>query len=404
MPDRFRWVYCQLDTLRRCMPSSIRKALNELPMTLDDTYERILQSIPKEKFQHARRLLQCMVAAIRPLQVEELAEIFAIEFGPNEVANLVEGWRPENPEEAVLSACSSLIAIIGNGGSKSVQFSHFSVKEYMTSNHLQTSDIGYLCDYYIPLEPAHTLLARACIAVLLQLDEKVDWERVATFPLAEYASVYWLDHARFENVRSEIQDALKDLFNPKKPHLRACIWMHNMDTDNLQWDDDADAEQPPPLRATPLYYAVFCGFSELAEWLITTHAEDVDDKYDLYLDRTPLYAASQEGHVDAVRVLLDHGADVNAQDSIDWTPLHLASCEGHLKVVQLLLDYGATVNAQSGDGSPLHLASDWGNLEVVRLLLSHGADVHGAEVFQRATADGHHDVAQLLLEHGAERE
>ncbi|KAH9985039.1 hypothetical protein BJV74DRAFT_886357 [Russula compacta] len=76
----FRWVHCQLDTLRRCMPSSIRKALDDLPTTLDDTYERALQEIPKEKRQHAHRLFQCLVAAIRPLRVEELAEIFAIEF------------------------------------------------------------------------------------------------------------------------------------------------------------------------------------------------------------------------------------------------------------------------------------------------------------------------------------
>jgi hypothetical protein len=110
--DRFRWAFCQLDTLRRCMPSSIRKALNELPITLDDTYERILQGIPKEKSHHARRLFQCMVAARRPFRVEELAEIFAIEFGPNDAPILMAGWRPENPEEAVLSACSTLIAII----------------------------------------------------------------------------------------------------------------------------------------------------------------------------------------------------------------------------------------------------------------------------------------------------
>jgi hypothetical protein len=69
------------------MPSSLRRALNELPTTLDDTYERALEGIPKEKRQHAHRLFQCLVVAIRPLRVEELAEIFAIEFdeeaGPN---------------------------------------------------------------------------------------------------------------------------------------------------------------------------------------------------------------------------------------------------------------------------------------------------------------------------------
>ena len=409
MLDRFRWVYCQLDTLRRCMPSSIRKALNELPITLDDTYERILLGIPKEKFQHARRLFQCIVAAIRPLRVEELAEIFAIEFGPNEGTDLVEGWRPENAEEAVLSACSSLIAIINDKGSKIVHFSHFSVKEYMTSYRLQTSDIGQLRDYYIRLKPAHALLARACIAVLLQLDEKVDRERVATFPLAKYAVKHWLDHAKFENVQSQIQDALEDLFNPKRPHLRACIWVCNVEVKNvLHLQDYTAAKQPPPLLATPLYYAVFCGFSELAKWLITTHAEDVNAK--CYSDRTPLHVASEEGHADAVRVLLDHGALVNSQDHLNWEPLHFASSTGNVKVAELLLEHEATLNAQSYFGSPVYLASLSGQLEAVRLLGDRGADVHirglldNLTPFQAATQHGYHDVAQLLLEYGAKRE
>jgi ankyrin repeat protein len=94
---------------------------------------------------------------------------------------------------------------------------------------------------------------------------------------------------------------------------------------------------------------VFCGFSELAKWLITTHAEDVNAK--CYDDRTPLHVASEEGHVDAVRVLLDHGAHVNSQDNLNWMPLHFASDEGNLKVVQLLLEHEATLNAQSVYGS-----------------------------------------------------
>jgi len=307
----------------------------------------------------------------------------------------------------VLSACSSLIAIIDDDSSKIVQFSHFSVEEYLTSDRLQTSDIGYLCDYYIPLEPAHTLLARACMAVLLQLDEKVDRERVATLPLAEYASEHWPNHAKFENVQPQIQDDLKHLFNPKRPHLRACIWIHNVEVKDTYDSRHSAAKQPPPLKATPLYYAVFCGFSELAKWLITTHAEDINAK--CYHDRTPLYIASREGHVDAVRVLLDHGAHVNLQNDVNWTPLHEASDEGHLKVVQLLLEHEATLNAQTIYGStPVYLASTNGHLEVVRLLLGHGADVHiqtsfGQIPFQSAAAEGHHDVAQLLLEHYAKR-
>jgi len=93
--------------LSRRFASSIRKALNELPDTLDETYEKTLQGIARERKEHAHRLFQCLVAAVRPLRVDELAEIFAVDFDPNSEPRLEEGWRPENPEEAVLPACST---------------------------------------------------------------------------------------------------------------------------------------------------------------------------------------------------------------------------------------------------------------------------------------------------------
>jgi hypothetical protein len=174
-------VYFQLDTLNRCFPPSIRKALNELPpASLDEAYERILQGISREKKEHAHRLFQCLVAAVRPLRVDELAEIFAVDFDPDLEPRLEEGWRLENPEEAVLSVCSTLITIIGDEDSKTVQFSHFSVKELLTSERFQTSELGKAL--HIPLDAAHTILARACLTVLLQLDEKVDKQRLNTFP------------------------------------------------------------------------------------------------------------------------------------------------------------------------------------------------------------------------------
>jgi hypothetical protein len=78
--NRFRWVFCQLEVLRHCFPSSVRRILEELPESLDETYERILREITKPNQGHARRLLQCLVTAVRPLRVEELAEILAFDF------------------------------------------------------------------------------------------------------------------------------------------------------------------------------------------------------------------------------------------------------------------------------------------------------------------------------------
>jgi len=317
---------------------------------------------------------------------------------------LVEGWRPANADEAVLSTCSTLISIINNEGSKIVQFSHFSVKEYLTSERLQLSDVGNIRQYYIPLEPAHTILARACLTVLLQFGEKVDKGRLATFPLTFYAAQHWFDHAKFEAVEVQIQDSMERLFNPKEPYFRAWIWIHDMNMGREKSMQELD--EYPQSWNTPLFYAASCGFSGLANHLIITHAEDVNA--DCSIGWGPLHEASLRGMVDAARMLLDHGADVNKRDLTNWGPIHFASCQGRLKIVQLLLERGATLNAQSTIGTtPLYLASKAGHLEVVRLLLDHGANVNvkGYQYrtpFQVATMCGHHNVAQLLVERGAE--
>src|SRR5579863_2660117 len=317
---RFRWVFCQLDRLRRCFPPSIRRILNELPATLDETYERTLQEIPKDKKQHAYRLFQCLAAAIRPLHVEELAEIFAIEIDRDAAPNVLEGWRPENPEEAILSACSTLIAIIEDDeGSKIVQFSHFSVKEFLTSDRLGTSEVRDIRDFHIPLDAAHTILARACLTVLLQFDEKMDMERLATFPLALYAAQHWFDHAKYEGVAPRVQDAMEHLFNPTKPYLASWVWIHDVDRGwrRTTIDDLADRQSHP--EATALYYAVSCGLCGPAKYLISTHGEDVNAKCGY--NGSPLQAASQKGHFVAVSLLLDHGADANMVGEDGCIPL-----------------------------------------------------------------------------------
>jgi hypothetical protein len=71
-----------------------------------------------------------VVVAIRSLIVEELAKLFAIEFDQDRALSLKEGWRPENPEDAVLSACSTLITVIENEGSKIVHFSHRGILDF----------------------------------------------------------------------------------------------------------------------------------------------------------------------------------------------------------------------------------------------------------------------------------
>ena len=386
------------------MPSSIRKALDELPTTLDETYQRALQGIPKEKRQHAHRLFQCLVVAIRPLRVEELAELFAIEFDRDAAGpSLKEGWRPDNAEDAVLSACSTLIAVIKNEGSKIVQFSHFSVKEYLTSDRLRTSDIENICHYHIPLDVAHTILAQACLAVLLQLDETVDKKRLETFPLAFYAAQHWVDHAKHEDVASRIQDAIEQLFDPSKPYYASWTWIYHVEWDEIRYT----IEERPTRQATAqsaLYCAALCGLSELANYFIITHGENVNA---MGSNGTPLHAASRKGHLDAARVLLAHGSDVNTTNKFNETSLCSAYNGGHLKAMQLLLEHGADVDVyHDPEGLLLHDAAWSGRADVVHLLLQHMADVAARNYYNEtplhlASRNGQARVAQILLEHGA---
>jgi hypothetical protein len=159
--------------------------VDELPESLDETYDRVLKDIKKQNRGQARRLLQCLVVAIRPLRIEELAEVLAIDFDDAEgIPKLKPDWRWEDHEQALLTSCSSLIAIVKTDDTQVVQFSHFSVKEFLTSARLATS-IGDVSCYQINLGPAHTILAQACLGILLQSVDRVEENDVGkSSPLA----------------------------------------------------------------------------------------------------------------------------------------------------------------------------------------------------------------------------
>ena len=176
---------------------------------------------------HARRLLQCLVVAIRPLGVEELAEVLAVDFGDAEgIPKLKHSWRWEDQEQALLTSCSSLIGIVDTGGSRVVQFSHFSVKEYLASSRLATSS-GDFSRYHVDLERAHTILGQACMSVLLQPNDCAKQDEVKnSSPLAGYAAEHWVNHAQFQIVSSFLRKAMEYLFDPGKPYFAAWLQLN----------------------------------------------------------------------------------------------------------------------------------------------------------------------------------
>ncbi|KAK9703982.1 Poly(ADP-ribose) polymerase catalytic domain [Popillia japonica] len=90
---------------------------------------------------------------------------------------------------------------------------------------------------------------------------------------------------------------------------------------------------------------------------------------------TPLHLAAGYNNVEVAEFLLDHGADVNAQDKGGLIPLHNASSYGHLDIAALLIKFNTVVNATDKWGfTPLHEAAQKGRTQLCALLLAHGAD------------------------------
>src|SRR6267154_613414 len=296
---RFRWVYCQLERLRHCLPPSVRDILNELPDSLDETYERVLKDINKANQKHAIRLLHCLTVAIRPLLVEDLAEVLAVDFDAAQqggIPTLNPDWRWADNQQAVLSTCSSLIMIVDDRDSQVVQFSHFSVKEYLTSDRLANASRDVSCYYILP-ESAHTILAQACLGVLLRLDNHVEKENAGDIPLANYAAEHWVDHARFKDVPSRVQDAVEVFLDADKPHHAACLRLHPAG-EWACWTLFSDAGMPCGM---PLYYASFYGFYDVAKHLAVKHPEHVNARGGPLV--SPLAAALYRGHFEVAELL-----------------------------------------------------------------------------------------------------
>eukprot|EP00941_MAST-03F_sp_MAST-3F-sp1_P002665 g2665.t1 len=129
--------------------------------------------------------------------------------------------------------------------------------------------------------------------------------------------------------------------------------------------------------------------------LLLSHGADPCNRDEML--RVPLHHASEKGHLRVVEALLgSNDIDVNAKDRYNRTPLHLAAAKGRPNVVTLLLDAGARHEAKDKDGrTPLHAAARQninksannlnlddgvsGQIDVVQLLLRAGANIHAAD-------------------------
>ncbi|MCJ1264868.1 hypothetical protein MMC22_004743 [Lobaria immixta] len=192
----FRWVVCQIDSLKRYIfPRDIRDVLKDLPKTLDDFYARSLRGIDESYRQMTLRALQWLTFSKRPLSIEELAEVVLIDPQATPSFDRTERLFHSHDILRVLSSLATVHTLkpwdfhadtrLEN---QEIRLAHFSVKEYLISKRPKPAELS---QFNFTQISADHLIAQSSLLYMKSLAEMEEkcWSRgdLVEFPLLRYA-------------------------------------------------------------------------------------------------------------------------------------------------------------------------------------------------------------------------
>ncbi|KAJ7278197.1 ankyrin repeat domain-containing protein [Mycena rebaudengoi] len=369
---------------------AVREALRNLPTDLEHTYKEAMDRIEAQSQEDrniAKRILIWIANAKRPLSIAELREAIAIEPGTKTLDrdDLLD-------PEIILSVCAGLVII--NHADGSVRFIHYTTQAYVDG--VQISKFPF----------AQTEIACGCLTYLLYNDflqlpdsyQKLD-VLVEEHALLDYSFRYCLVHAAGQPELILRDMILAFLAHASRPHT---FWP-SIQRINGYPPSPWTIYSEDVKSSTVLFISSLFNLQETAKYLLV-HDTSIQEQH----KGQSLIGAARSGSLGMIQLLLNQGANVDAQHGHHGTALQAASLKGHEAVVQLLLDWGADVNAQCEEqGNALQAASLHRKEAVVHLLLNRAADVSakGGEIgtaLQAASLYGHEAVVQLLLNRGAD--
>ena len=131
--NRFHLVACQLEELKECARTekTLEYILEGLPVTLEATYDQILNRISPANASHAMKLLLWLAFAEKPLDIDYLAVIVEFDLDKKSFDPMAKLSAPTD----ILRICSSLVTEMRNN---TVKLAHASVKDYVLGQYKQT--------------------------------------------------------------------------------------------------------------------------------------------------------------------------------------------------------------------------------------------------------------------------
>jgi ankyrin repeat protein len=441
-PDRFRLAFCQLELLKGCRTDrQLKNALDDLPKTLDATYDRIFADVEPDDVELVRRVMIFLAFSIRPMTIQEIAEGVAFDAAAERFLDEDRLYQPFS----IVELCTSLVSIQDTGSDAEaafkeergirrysvikdpeqqiLQFSHFTVKEYLKDATRRKDPKSITLD---PVE-CHVQIAKMCLVYLLEFNEGKQARQFdhKENPLLGYAARYWPKHWKQIPLqgRKAIEPLLLRLFDPESSeslgnyvNLSRPLATDGLDRSDWHFSRGTIADKATSLHGmrwgSALYYACYLELEDIVIWVLDKHQRELQQS-DL---SKALAAAAVRGNYRLVDRFLALGMDANDEASINWSisqlgriksALQAAATSGDSSTVQTLVKSGAAVNYRGDSGGALHLAVRGGYKDIVKILLEAGANpnVKGNELglpLTDAAAHGDDELVLLLLDRGAD--
>ncbi|KAK2593245.1 hypothetical protein QQS21_009044 [Conoideocrella luteorostrata] len=405
----YLWLHLVMDDIHTTFGNSLQpeqESIQLIPNSVGDAYAKILNRVPSNKVSDVRMILRIVVGARRPLTIEEMAMALGIAKSTSTGSRTTtkSGLNPKGLDKKIRRLCG-LFVFINNSR---VYLIHQTAREFLLSE-------GH--EWFLEQSDTEALLSEICINHLL-----LEHDRRELICFLDYSAEHWADHVRemplIAESRAEtrinqiydVSSAQFKLWYPlfwvavKKVFIRiptmnsirlAAFNGHKRILQRLILGNENIINQSDEDGTNALHWACERGHAEIVQMLLDKGADVNAQSGDC---DNALQAASEAGHVDIMQILLDNGADINAKGRQYSNALQAASYRGDAKIAQMLLDNGADVNAKGKYGNALQAASYKRNIEIVQMLLDRGADVDALHV---ASNGGNVKLLQMLLSKGA---
>jgi hypothetical protein len=257
MKRRFRWTDLQIRRLRTCPTAKdFRDALDTIPKSLEETYHRALETIPDIHQERVRQILIWLTSSFRELTSSEVAAVVAFPF-----------------VEDVLRICTSvLITVIDGNTRETIKLAHFTVKEFLVIREGLEEGLRW---YQFTAR-----LANRCVTA--QAVESVfGYPPTGSKVLFEYASQFWLAHARQMNKVSGSGG-----FDEVQSRVNSLLGVNNREQ-LLDWLKKQSFKPAGPSRSIslflhPIYYALILGLKNSVMDLWEDYFSQPNQELDVY--------------------------------------------------------------------------------------------------------------------------